>query len=149
MTNPTSECTDTIQLHLGDCLAVMPTLEGPFDAIICDLPYGSTACRWDVRIPFEPLWEQYKRLIKPKGAIVLFGTQPFTSMLVMSNLKWFRYEWVWEKTMATGGYAVRYAPLRAHEDIAVFSNGSSTFNQQRLFGQAYTRREGSKMGDRE
>lgn len=82
----------------GDCLIEMPKLaDKSIDMILCDLPYGTTACSWDTIIPFEPLWEQYKRIIKDNGAIVLFGSQPFTSALVMSNPKWFKYEWIWEK----------------------------------------------------
>ena len=84
-----------IDLRLGDCLEVMKTInDKSIDAIICDLPYGTTACKWDTIIPFEPLWAQYKRIIKDNGAIVLFGSQPFTSALVMSNPKWFKCEWI-------------------------------------------------------
>ena len=79
------------QLIHGDCLEVMPTLaDKSIDSIICDLPYGTTNCSWDSVIPFEPLWAQYKRIIKPRGAIVLFGSQPFTSALIMSNIDWFK-----------------------------------------------------------
>ena len=84
-----------IKLHNGDCLEVMKGLaDKSIDAIICDLPYGTTACKWDTIIPFEPLWEQYKRIIKDNGAIVLFGSQPFTSALVMSTPKMFKYKWI-------------------------------------------------------
>lgn len=119
------------QLFCGDCLTVMPTLpDGCADMILCDLPYGTTACAWDSVIPFEPLWTQYKRLIKPKGAIVLFGSQPFTSALVMSNPSWFKYCWVWDKK-GTGNFAVaKYQPLRASEDIAVFSSGACNYYPQ-------------------
>jgi site-specific DNA-methyltransferase (adenine-specific) len=89
--------------------------------ILADLPYGTTACKWDTVIPFEPLWTQYKRLIKPKGAVVLFGSQPFTSALVMSNVEWFRYHWVWHKNRATGYLDSNRRPLKACEDICVFS----------------------------
>src|SRR5512142_823940 len=93
-----------IDLRLGDCLEIMPTLAAQsFDAIIADIPYGTTACKWDTVIPFVPMWEQLKRLAKPKAAIVLFGSQPFTSALVMSNPQWFRYEWVWNKRLAGNG----------------------------------------------
>ena len=82
----------------GDCLEVMPQLpNGSVDMILCDLPYGTTACKWDTIIPFEPLWKQYKRIIKSNGAIVLTASQPFTSALVMSNPKWFKYELIWDK----------------------------------------------------
>jgi site-specific DNA-methyltransferase (adenine-specific) len=92
--------------------------------ILCDLPYGTTACRWDNIIPFEPLWEQYKRLIKPTGAIVLFGSQPFSSLLITSNLQWFKYEWVWKKSVAGNFVNAKNAPLKKHENILVFSPGT-------------------------
>ena len=105
----------------GDCLEVMPTLaDKSIDAIICDLPYGTTSCHWDSVIPFEPLWAQYKRLIKPRGAIVLFGSQPFTSALVMSNIEWFRYCWVWNKKNPANFLLANKQPMRIHEDICVF-----------------------------
>jgi len=134
-----------IQLHHGDCLDVMPTLEaGSFDAIIADLPYGTTACKWDTVIPFAPLWAEYKRLIKPRGAIVLFGSQPFTSLLVTSNLEWFKYAWVWEKTQATGFLNAKKRPLVSHEDIVVFCSGQSVYNPQKTTGHqpinTYTKR---------
>ena len=118
-------------LHCGDCLEIMPTLKsGSVDMILCDLPYGTTNCSWDSVIPFEPLWAQYKRLIKPRGAIVLFGSQPFTSALVMSNIEWFKYCWVWKKTHATGQLNLNVRPMTEHEDICVFCNGRTTYNMQ-------------------
>lgn len=119
------------KLYQGDCLEVMPTLaSGSVDMILTDLPYGTTACSWDSVIPFEPLWENYKRLIKPRGAIVLFGSQPFTSALVMSNLAWFKYCWVWEKSQG-GNFAVtRYMPLSVSEDILVFGKESVNYYPQ-------------------
>jgi DNA modification methylase len=120
-----------ISLHHGDCLEVMPTLpDGCADMILCDLPYGTTACKWDSVIPFEPLWEQYRRLIKPNGAIVLFGSQPFTSALVMSKPAWFRYQWVWEKSGVTGFLDANRKPMKCHEDIAVFYAAAPTYNPQ-------------------
>src|SRR3954469_25840053 len=93
----------TVTLHNGDCLVEMARVaDGSVDLILCDLPYGTTACKWDSVIPFAPLWAHYKRIIKPRGAVVLTASQPFTSALVMSNPDWFRYEWVWEKTVGTG-----------------------------------------------
>lgn len=111
---------DRVQLYKGDCLEIMPQLEGQFDAIICDLPYGITTCSWDVVISFEPLWECYKRLIRPNGAIVLFGSQPFTTDLIMSNRKWFKYCWVWDKGTATAPGVAKFQPMRTTEDIVVF-----------------------------
>lgn len=110
-----------IQLMLGDCLERMREVEtGTVDMILCDLPYGTTCCKWDVVIPFKQLWEQYERVIKNNGAIVLFSAQPFTSILATSNLKLFRYEWIWEKPAATGFLNADIQPLRAHENILVF-----------------------------
>lgn len=110
-----------MKLFHGDCLEIMPTLPaGSIDAIICDPPFGTTACKWDSVIPFAPMWECFKRLIKPNGAIVLFAAQPFTSALVMSNPEMFRYSWVWEKGLGTGHLRAKFQPLRVHEDICVF-----------------------------
>ncbi len=124
-----------IELHYGDCLEVMPGIEaGSVDAIIADLPYGTTACKWDTVIPFEPLLVQYKRIIKPRGAIVLFGSQPFTSALVMSTVGWFKYCWVWIKNTVTSVMNAKHQPLRNIEDIAVFCAGSTTYNQLGVWG---------------
>ena len=120
------------QLHHGDCLDVLPTLAaGSVDAGICDPPYGTTACKWDSVIPFEPMWREIKRVLKPRGACVLFGSQPFTSALVMSNPGWFRYEWVWDKHTPTGFLNARKAPLKSHENILVFSENATVYNPQK------------------
>ncbi len=112
-------------LYLGDCLNVLPTLaDNSVHAVIADPPYGTTACKWDSVIPLDAMWTQLKRVIKPKGAIVLFGSQPFTSQLVMSNPDWFKYQWVWEKSIATGFNHAANMPLRNYEDVAIFSDGS-------------------------
>lgn len=112
----------TVTLHLGDCLDFMPTLPAQsVDAIIADLPYGTTACEWDTVIPFEPLWAEYKRIIKPRGAVVLFGSQPFTSLLVTSNLAWFRYVWYWDKAQGGNFLNAKKQPLRRVEEVCVFS----------------------------
>ena len=114
---------DNIALLHGDCLELMKQLpDKSIDAIITDPPYGTTACKWDSVIPFEPMWEQLKRIIKPNGAIVLFGSQPFTSALIMSNPKMFKYEWVWEKNNAGNFQLVNHQPLKIHETISVFCN---------------------------
>jgi site-specific DNA-methyltransferase (adenine-specific) len=113
----------------GDCLEVMKVIEDKsIDMILCDLPYGITACDWDIRIPFEPLWEAYKRIIKPNGAIVLTASQPFTSMLVMSNLKWFRHEWIWVKSQTSNFLNLNYNPFKEHENIVVFCQENPIFN---------------------
>jgi len=95
--------------------------DGCVDMILCDLPYGTTACSWDSVIPFEPLWNQYRRLLSPIGAVVLTASQPFSAALVMSNARWFKYAWVWEKTRATGHVHVKSKPMKKHEDVLVFS----------------------------
>jgi site-specific DNA-methyltransferase (adenine-specific) len=95
--------------------------------ILADLPYGTTACKWDTVIPFEPLWEQYKRLIKKRGAVVLFGSQPFTSALVMSNVEWFKYEWIWDKGRPSGCATAKRMPMKRHENISVFYNGQCPY----------------------
>ena len=119
----------------GDCLEVMEDIpDKSIDMILCDLPYGTTACKWDVIIPFEPLWKQYKRIIKDNGAIVLTASQPFTSALVMSNIKWFKYEWIWEKTQATGMLNANKQPLKSHENILVFYQKQPTYNPQKTQG---------------
>ena len=111
-----------IQLYLGDCLSIMPKIQDKsIDMILCDLPYGITLRKWDVIIPFRPLWEQYKRIIKDNSAIVLTASQPFTSVLVMSNLEMFRYEWIWDKHIARGMHQAKYQPMRKHENILIFS----------------------------
>ena len=108
----------------GDCLGLMKAIpDASVDLILCDLPYGTTACKWDSVIPFDALWEQYKRIISGAGAIVLTAAQPFTSALVMSNTEWFRYSWMWAKN-APGGFAqAKNKPMSKHEDILVFSSG--------------------------
>lgn len=114
-------------LH-GDCLELMKDIpDKSVDMILCDLPYGTTACKWDTIIPFEPLWEQYNRIIKDNGAIVLTATQPFTSALVMSNPKMFKYCWTWDKTTAKGHLVAKYRPMQQTEDIAVFGKNKVNY----------------------
>jgi DNA modification methylase len=126
----------TIQLFSGDCLEIMPTLEaGSIDAIITDLPYGTTACSWDEVIPFEPMWVAVKRILKPRGVFVTTTNQPFTSKLIMSNLDWFKYEIIWEKSTPTGFLDANRKPLRAHENICVFSENGNIYNPQKWQGQ--------------
>lgn len=124
-------------LHHGNCLDIMPTLEArSVDMVLADPPYGTTACKWDSIIPLEPMWEQLKRIIKPNGAIVMTASQPFTTMLIASNMKMFKHEIVWFKNVPTGMTQSSYAPMKYHENIIVFCDGKiRTFNKQ--------------MGDRE
>lgn len=115
----------------GDCLELMKDIpDKSMDAIICDLPYGTTACKWDSVIPFQPLWKQYKRIIKDNGAIVLFAKQPFTSALIISNVDWFREPLVWIKHKPTNFANAKYMHLNYTEDIIVFGSGKPTFNKQ-------------------
>ena len=119
-------------LYNADCLDVLPTLEaGSVDAVITDPPYGTTACKWDTPIPFEPMWAGIKHVIKRNAAVVLFGSQPFTSALVMSNPKWFRYELIWEKSKPVGFLDAFEKPLRAHENVCVFYQAQPTYNPQK------------------
>lgn len=123
---------ETNKIYQGDCLEEMPKIaDKSVDMILCDLPYGTTSCRWDVVIPFEPLWEQYKRIIKDNGAIVLTASQPFTSALVMSNPDWFKVEWIWKKNAGSNFATTKYQPMKEHENILVFSNGTTIYNQQK------------------
>ena len=135
-------------LYNGDCLEIMPQIEAKsIDMILCDLPYGTTACKWDTIIPFEPLWEQYKRIIKDNGAIVLTASQPFTSALVMSNIKMFKYEWVWDKKIPSGMSYARFQPMRQHENILVFCNGKTTYNAQMIKRDKPIKRGGGKIDE--
>ena len=118
-----------LNLIHGDCLDVMKTLpDASIDAIITDPPYGTTACKWDSVIPFEPMWEQLNRIIKDNGAIALFGSQPFTSALIMSNAKMFKYEWIWEKTMTSNFCQAKYQPMKYHENILIFAKNKTIYN---------------------
>lgn len=120
---------DSVWLMLGDCLERMKEIpDGSVDAVICDLPYGITACKWDSVIPFEPLWEQYRRIAKSNAAIVLTASQPFTSALVMSNPKWFKHEWIWHKNRGSNFAALKTNPFKEHESVLVFCGGSLQFN---------------------
>ena len=113
----------TIDLRYGDTIEQMKLIpDKSIDFICCDLPYGTTACVWDIIIPFDKLWEQYKRIIKDKGVIVLFGSEPFSSLLRTSNLDWYKYDWIWEKNNAGNFQLVNYQPLKIHETISVFYN---------------------------
>ena len=135
------------QLMFGDCLERMKEIEDKrIDAIICDPPFGTTACKWDTVIPFEPMWEQYNRVIKDNGAIVLFGSQPFTSALVMSNPKMFKYEIIWEKSKASNFLLAKKQILKAHENVLIFSKKTATYNPQKTEGKPYSgdKRAGKK-----
>jgi len=118
-------------LRMGDCLDIMPDIpDGSVDMILTDPPYGTTACKWDLIIPFRPMWEQLKRIIKPNGAIALFGCEPFSSLMRCSNLKQFKYDWVWQKDKATNHLNVKRQPMRRNELISVFYKKQCTYNPQ-------------------
>jgi site-specific DNA-methyltransferase (adenine-specific) len=132
---------------MGNCLEVMKGIEDKsIDMILCDLPYGTTACSWDTIIPFEPLWTQYKRIIKDNGAIVLTASQPFTSKLVMSNLGMFKYEWIWEKAGVTGFANAKKQPLRCYEDVLIFCKKATNYNPVGLRRANSIKKNGASVG---
>ena len=143
-------------LFHGDCLEIMKNIEDEsMDMILCELPYGTSACKWDSVIPFEPLWEQYSRIIKPFGAIVLFGSEPFSSALRLSNLDMYKYDWKWEKPNGANFLNFKYQPAKVHEDIMVFGksatsyskNGNMIYNPQMTEGTPYNQKSGQQRQD--
>ena len=137
-----------ITLMQGDCLERMKDIpSGSIDAVITDPPYGTVACRWDNVIPFEPMWEQLTRIIKPNGAIVLFSSQPFTSALVMSNPRMFKYEWIWDKKIPSGMSYARFQPMRQHENIVVFCDGKTKYNPQMVLRDTPIKGGGMSKGE--
>lgn len=118
-----------LDLMMGDCLECMKEIpDGSVDMVLTDPPYGTTACKWDSVIPFEPMWAQIKRVVKKNGAVVMTASQPFTSALVMSNTSWFKYEWVWEKNRGSNFASVKFQPMKEHENVLVFCEGRTTYN---------------------
>ena len=135
------------KLHHGDCLEIMPSIpDKSIDMILCDLPYGTTACKWDVVIPFEPLWKEYKRVIKDRGCIALFGSEPFSSYLRMSNIKNYRYDWIWHKNLSGSFATAKKMPMKYHENISVFYKKLPTYNPQ---FQPYAESVGKRFKDGE
>lgn len=131
-----------------DCLIGMQRIpDKSIDCIICDLPYGTTKNHWDCVIPFESLWKQFKRITKDNAAIVLFGQQPFTSLLVMSNINMFRYELIWEKEQGTGFLNAKKMPLKSHENILVFYDKLPTYNPQMTKGSKYNKHRRTNGSD--
>jgi site-specific DNA-methyltransferase (adenine-specific) len=121
--------TNKLELHHADCFDIFHSIaDKSIDAIICDLPYGTTACKWDIVLPFDKLWDSYERIIKPNGAIILFGKNPFTAKLILSNEKLFRYELIWEKTRAGNNMQVCKQPSAIHENILIFYKQQPTYN---------------------
>jgi site-specific DNA-methyltransferase (adenine-specific) len=121
----------TVQLMQGDCLVRMAEIpDGSVDMILADLPYGTTACKWDNVIPFEPLWQHYWRVLKPNGAVVLFGSEPFSSHLRMSQIKHYKYDWVWFKNRGSNFATVKYQPMKEHELVSIFGKGKTKYYPQ-------------------
>jgi len=136
----TENAPTTINLFKGDCLIEMAQIKsGSIDMILCDLPYGITKNEWDIIIPFDKLWEHYNRIIKDNGAVVLFGSQPFTSLMITSNLKNFRYCLVWEKNKFSDFLNAKRKPMKTNEDIAIFYKKQPTYNPQYWYSTPYTR----------
>ena len=122
---------ETNKCYLGDSLELMKDIpDNSVDMILADLPYGTTACKWDVIIPFDKLWEQYNRIIKDNAAIVLTASQPFTSVLVASNIKNFKCEWIWVKNAGSNFATVKFMPMKEHENVLVFGKGKLKYNPQ-------------------
>ena len=133
-----------IQLIHGDCLEKMADIaDGSVDMILCDLPYGTTACKWDTIIPFELLWAQYRRIAKRSAAIVLTASQPFTTALIASNMREFRYTWVWEKEQGVNFMLAKKQPLKVHEDVCVFYRDLPAYSPQMTAGRPYVSGKGN------
>lgn len=128
-----------IELIQGDCLEEMKNIpDGSVDMVLCDPPFGTTACKWDTIIPLEPMWEQLRRVIKTNGAIVMFGGEPFSSALRMSNIKSYKYDWIYRKPQGVDPLMARYRPMNDIENILVFSKKQPTYNEQLTVGKPYT-----------
>ena len=122
---------ENIKLFNGDCLEIMKEIpDKSIDMILCDLPYGTTACKWDTIIPFDLLWKHYERIIKDDGVIVLFGSEPFSSHLRLSNIALYKYDWKWDKNKASNFVNCKFQPLKSYEDICIFSKMSSTYSKK-------------------
>lgn len=135
-------------LLLGDCLERMAEIpDGSVDMVLCDLPYGTTRNKWDSAIPLEPLWREYRRVCKSRAAIVLTACQPFTSVVVTSNLAGFKYEWVWQKEAGTGLLNAKKQPLRDHESVLVFYDRQCTYNPQFTKGKPYVCKKGGETSN--
>lgn len=133
-----------IDLRQGDCLELMKNIpDGSVDFVLADPPYGTTACKWDNVIPFEPMWEQVNRIIKRNGAICLFGSEPFSSALRMSNIKNFKYDWIWEKEQGANFMLCKYQPYKVHEIVSVFSKAKHNYFPQMTEGKPYISGKGT------
>ena len=147
-----------VQLFNDDCLKILPTLpDKSINLILTDPPYGTSACKWDSVIPFEQMWKELKRIIKKEGSIVLFGTEPFSSNLRLSNADWFKYDWIWEKPNGANFLVANYQPLKVHEIISIFGNAPTSYsknkpmlyNPQETIGKAYKQTSGKQKTEKE
>ena len=147
---------DSVFLYQGDCLEEMGEIpDTSIDMILCDLPYGTSACTWDVVIPLDKLWNHYARVIKDNGAIVLFGSEPFSSLVRTSNLLMYKYDWKWEKPSAANFLNFKFQPSKVHEDILVFGKMATSFSKrgnmnyfpQMASGKPYTQKSGKQKND--
>lgn len=129
--NPIYE-NEWVKLYQGDCLEIMPQLDMKFDCCITDLPYGTTHNKWDSIVPFEPMWKELKRLVKDNGAICLFGSEPFSSALRMSNIPMFKYDWTWDKKIPSGMNYCKFRPMQQTENISVFGKGTINYHPQMI-----------------
>lgn len=144
-----------IKLYHGNCIDIMPELKEKFDACITDPPYGTTACKWDGVIPFEPLWKELNRLIKNNGVICLFGIEPFSSYLRLSNIDDWKYDWIWNKKSFANFLNVKFQPGKIHEIISVFSKGAGSYSKNKNMvyfpqfeqGKPYEQRSGKQKTD--
>ena len=128
-----------VNLYCGDCLNILPTLpDNSVDMVLVDLPYGTTACKWDSIIPLDQLWKQYNRICKKNGAMVFTAAQPFTTILAASNIENFKYEWIWEKPQGTNPMNAKVMPLKSHENILVFYRTKPTYNPQMWYSTPYS-----------
>ena len=139
---------NNFSLHLGDCIVNLKNItDASVDMVLCDLPYGTTQCNWDIIIPFDDLWKELNRVCKKNAAMVFTASQPFTSLLITSNIKNFKYNWVWEKSKATGYLNSNKQPMRAHEDICVFYRKQPTYNPIMVNGTPYNKGEAHRPTD--
>lgn len=139
-----------VKLYFGDCLDILPTIaDNSVDMILCDLPYGTTACKWDSIIPLDKLWNEYNRICKETAAMIFTAAQPFTTILASSNLDNFRYEWIWEKPQGTNPMNAKVMPLKSHENILVFYRKKPIYNPQMWYSTPYSgfSSETSKIGE--
>lgn len=137
------------KLICGDCLEIMPTMEArSIDAIITDLPYETTACEWDSVIPLAPMWKEVKRVLKPNGAFITTASQPFTSALIMSDVNYFKYEWIWDKGRGFQPQLANIQPMKAHENGVVFGDGKITYNPQKTPTRPDHRKASGRLNNR-